>query len=162
MGHPAFMPPPPRDVRKRNAEHGDAIAWAPAEDASLKQAVERYPYNWHLIADAFNSLRVTISTDKRSPWECLERWKEKFSAAARADATEESAPSTSSASASASHMTTRGLKRSANQSVTMSGNGGASGATQGESRKRRRHSAMHDTIKRTAKRREQTQKSNGE
>ncbi|KAI1794548.1 hypothetical protein LXA43DRAFT_995526 [Ganoderma leucocontextum] len=155
-GHPAFMPPPPRDVRKRNAEHGDVVAWTPAEDALLKQAVEKYPYNWHLIADAFNSSRVTIPTDKRSPWECLERWREKFSAAAR-DVAEDSAPS---ASAAASHMTTRGFKRSANQSVAMSGNGAASGATQGEPKKRRRHTAMHDTLKRAAKRRDQAQKSN--
>ncbi|PIL24170.1 transcription factor [Ganoderma sinense ZZ0214-1] len=158
-GHPTFMPPPPRDVRKRNADHGDAVVWTPAEDALLKQAVEKYPYNWHLIADSFNSSRVTISTDKRSVWECMERWKEKFSAAARADAAEDNAPS-APVSASASHMTTRGLKRSANQSVAMSGNGAAGGANQGEPRKRRRHAAMHDTIKRTAKRREQAQKSN--
>nr|VWO98692.1 RNA pyrophosphohydrolase (EC ((Di)nucleoside polyphosphate hydrolase) [Ganoderma boninense] len=144
-GHPTFMPPPPRDVRKRNADHGDAVVWTPAEDALLKQAVERYPYNWHLIADSFNSSRVTISTDKRSFWECMERWKEKFSAAARADAAEDNTP---------------GVKRSANQSVAMSSNG-AGGANQGEPRKRRRHAAMHDTIKRTAKRREQAQKSNG-
>lgn len=155
------MPPPPRDVRKRGADHGDAVVWTPAEDALLRQAVEKYPYNWHLIADSFNSSRVTISTDKRSFWECLERWKEKFSAAARGDAAEDNAPSASSASVSASHMTTRGLKRSANQSVTMSGNGATGGANQGEPRKRRRHAAMHDTIKRTAKRREQALKSNG-
>ena len=154
------MPPPHRDVRKRGADHGDAVVWTPAEDALLKQAVEKYPYNWHLIADSFNSSRVTISTDKRSFWECMERWKEKFSAAARADAAEDNTPSVSSVSASASHMTTRGVKRSANQSVAMSSNG-AGGANQGEPRKRRRHAAMHDTIKRTAKRREQAQKSNG-
>ncbi|TBU65625.1 hypothetical protein BD310DRAFT_953748 [Dichomitus squalens] len=158
-GHPVFMPPPPRDVRKRNAEQADSLSWTPADDALLKQAVERYPHNWNLIADAFNSSRVTISTDKRTAWECLERWRGKSSTAARGDAAEDNTSSVASTSASA-HMTTRGLKRSATQSATTSANGAASSASQSEPRKRRRHAAIHDTIKRAAKRREQAQKSN--
>ena len=154
------MPPPPRDVRKRIAEQADAPTWTPADDALLKQAVERYPYNWNLIADAFNSSRVTVPTDKRTAWDCLERWREKFSAAARGDAAEDNTPSAASTSASA-HMTTRGLKRSATQSASAPGTSATNSANQSEPRKRRRHAAMFDTLKRAAKRREQVQKSNG-
>ena len=156
--HPMFLPAPPRDVRKRNADHhNEAIVWTPAEDALLRHAVERYPFNWSLIADMFNSSRVTISTDKRTPWECLERWKEKFSAQARADAAEENSPAAASSS-SASHMTTR--KRTASQAIA-SGNGSANSTTPNEPRKRRRHLAMYDIVRRTAKKREAVQKSNG-
>ena len=158
-GHPSFMPAPPRDVRKRNADHqNDAVAWTPAEDALLKQAVEKYPYNWHLIADFFNSMRVTISTDKRTAWECLERWREKFSAQARADAADDNAAASASTSAAASHMTTRGHKRSATQAVTASG--GSSGSSN-EPRKRRRHAAMHDALRKSARKREVQQKNSG-
>ena len=33
-----------------------------------------YPFNWHLIADSFNSEVVTIPTEKRLPYDCYERW----------------------------------------------------------------------------------------
>ncbi len=152
-----LVPAPPRDVRKRNADHhNEAVAWTPAEDALLKQAVEKYAYNWNLIADMFNSSRVTISTDKRTAWECLERWKEKFSAQARAEATEENGPA---AASSSSHMTTR--KRTASQMLTASGSGSANSAMPHEPRKRRRHAVMHDTLRKAAKRREAVQKSIG-
>ncbi|RPD66336.1 hypothetical protein L226DRAFT_557464 [Lentinus tigrinus ALCF2SS1-7] len=155
--HPMLMPAPPRDVRKRNADHhNEAVAWTPVEDGLLKQAVERYPYNWSLIAETFNSLRVTISTDKRTPWECLERWKEKFSAQARAEAAEEHSPAAASSSI-ASHMTTR--KRTASQALA-SGSGSTHSATPNEPRKRRRHVAIHETLRKAAKRREAVQKSN--
>ncbi|KAI0748317.1 hypothetical protein C8Q80DRAFT_731689 [Daedaleopsis nitida] len=158
--HPPLMPAPPRDVRKRNAEHhNDAVVWTPVEDALLKQAVERYPYNWSLIAEAFNSSRVTISTDRRTGWECLERWREKFSAQARVDASEDNSPAAASTSASASHMTTRGLKRSANQALSASS--GSSNANSNEPRKRRRHTAMYEQLRKAAKKREAVQRNAG-
>ncbi len=147
-------------MRKRNADHHNDIVWTPAEDAHLKQGVERYPFNWALIAEFVNSNRVTIKTDKRTRWECQERWREKLSAQARADAAEENSSAAASTSAAASHMTTRGLKRSANQAVA-SGSGSGGSSTLTEPRKRRRHAAMHDTLRKAAKKREAQQKNNG-
>lgn len=41
----------------------------------MKRLVDTYPYNWQLISDNFNSSKVTIPTDRRSAWDCYERWK---------------------------------------------------------------------------------------
>jgi chromatin modification-related protein VID21 len=64
------QPPPPGQPRKR-LEH----FWSERDDLILKEAVEKYPSNWLLICDIFHSSRVTISTDRRTPWDCYERWK---------------------------------------------------------------------------------------
>lgn len=65
-------------IRKdpRSSKRAPEPVWNPTDDAILKRLVEKYPGNWILIADAFNSSRVTISTDRRSPAECYERWLE--------------------------------------------------------------------------------------
>ncbi|KAI0372852.1 hypothetical protein BV20DRAFT_990169 [Pilatotrama ljubarskyi] len=152
--HPTVVPTPARDGRKRSMD----LVWTPADDALLKQMVEKYPSNWHLVAEAFNSSRVTISTDRRTPYDCLERWREKVSAEARAAAEDESRPSTPTAASV--HMTTRGHKRTASQGVAAAG-GSSSGAGQSnEPKKRLRHNLMHDTLRKAAKRREAVQKSN--
>jgi Myb-like DNA-binding domain len=64
------QPPPPGQPRKR-VEH----FWSERDDLILKEAAEKYPNNWLLICDTFHSSRVTISTDRRTPWDCYERWK---------------------------------------------------------------------------------------
>lgn len=143
--------------RKRNAD----IVWTPAEDALLRQIAEKYPNNWSLIAEAFNSSRVTISTDRRTPWDCWEHFKE-LTAEGRAAGETESRPATPAAAAAAAHMTTRGYKRTANQSVAAAGGSSTSGSGQSsEPRKKVRHNLMHDTLRKAAKRREAVQKSNG-
>ena len=147
-------------MRKRNAEH-EGVAWTPAEDALLKQVAERYPNNWPLVADTFNSSRVTIPTDKRTSWECAERWtllfKENKTASSSRDITEESA----SASPASSYMATRGHKRPLNQINTGSSSGAGSAAAAGEPKKRRRHTVMYETLRKTVKKREAMQKNSG-
>ncbi|KAH9901614.1 hypothetical protein C8Q73DRAFT_252201 [Cubamyces lactineus] len=152
--HTPVMPSPAG--RKRNAD----IVWTPAEDALLRQIAEKYPNNWSLIAEAFNSSRVTISTDRRTPWDCWEHFKE-LTAEGRAAGEAESRPATPAAAAAAAHMTTRGYKRTANQSVAAAGGSSASSSGQAsEPRKKVRHNLMHDTLRKAAKRREAVQKSN--
>ncbi|KAI0673029.1 hypothetical protein C8Q78DRAFT_1077330 [Trametes maxima] len=155
--HPSIIPTP---VRSGNAnKRSSDVVWTPAEDALLKQVVEKYPGNWSLVAEAFNSSRVTISTDKRSAWDCLERWKEKAAAEARSAVEDESRSATPVAAAI--HMTTRGHKRSASQSVAAASGSSSNGSGQsGEPKKRMRHILMHDTLRKAAKRREAVQKSN--
>ncbi|KAG9318171.1 hypothetical protein JVU11DRAFT_248 [Chiua virens] len=161
-----FVPHPPKDNKKR-LDH----AWTPAEDALLKSFVEKYTSNWTLVADSFNSARVTISIDKRTPWDCFERWNLKLGklsgVSALGDVTSPTVgdgtpPPTPSTSTSAQiQMTTRGVKRLANISITQ-GQAGGAGATgvsiSSDAIKRRRHSLMYETIRRTAKKREATQK----
>ncbi|KAI0636780.1 hypothetical protein C8Q77DRAFT_1094591 [Trametes polyzona] len=144
-----------RDGRKRTAD----LVWTPAEDTLLKQMVEKYPGNWVLIAEAFNSSRVTIPTDRRTPVDCWDRWNALLSGAnAGEDGGRPSTPA-AAAAAAASHMTTRGHKRTASQSVAASGSSsGGSMAT--EPKKRVRHNLMYDTLRKAAKRREAVQKSN--
>ena len=36
--------------------------------------IATYPYNWSLIADSFNSEIVVIPTEKRSAFDCWEKW----------------------------------------------------------------------------------------
>ncbi|CDO72899.1 hypothetical protein BN946_scf185002.g84 [Trametes cinnabarina] len=152
-GHPSIIPMAPKDARKRASE----MAWTPAEDALLKQMVEKYPHNWNLIAEAFNSARVTISTDKRTAWDCLERWRERMNLEGRGAAEEASQPATPAGSSSV-HIT-RGVKRTANQSGAANGSG-VNGAGPSEPKKLKRHTIMHDTLRKAAKRREAVQKSN--
>lgn len=40
----------------------------------MLRAAKDYDYNWRLIADVANSARVYVSTEKRTPWDCFDRW----------------------------------------------------------------------------------------
>ncbi|KAH7908579.1 hypothetical protein BJ138DRAFT_1157329 [Hygrophoropsis aurantiaca] len=153
----------PKDTKKR-VEH----VWSPNEDTLLKTLVERYPNNWSLIADSFNSSRVTISVDKRTPWECLERWNSRWGSGNRAGpssglpdisspATKDETPPPATPSSQA-QMTTRGVKRLASISVAQSQASGAGTGQTSDAKKRRRHALMYDTIRKTAKKRETAQK----
>lgn len=70
--HPNHFVPPfePKDVELRL----QWFTWSPDEDQLLKQLYNQFGLNWSLIADVFNSTRVTISTDVRTPWDCFQRW----------------------------------------------------------------------------------------
>ncbi|KIJ52643.1 hypothetical protein M422DRAFT_156505 [Sphaerobolus stellatus SS14] len=157
--------PIPKDPQRRFNE----TSWNADEDQLLKQIVDDYPGNWSLIADVFNSSRVTISTDKRSAWDCLARWDAKWNEG-RILAPGNAPPSLSAdgtvdlasfvgavpptpVSSHTMWMMTR--KRSAGQ-LNLSLNG-----QQAESRKRRRHNHMHEAMRKSAKKREATQKQNG-
>lgn len=54
------------------------VQWDETDDALLERLILEYPSNWDLIADVFNSARGTIPTDKRTAWDCYERWDKKF------------------------------------------------------------------------------------
>lgn len=147
---------PSKDGKKRS-EH----LWSSDEDSLLRTLVERYPNNWLLVADSFNSSRVTISTDKRTPWECFERWSSRFGSGHRlhpdinSPVNAERTPPPASTSAQG-QMTTRGVKRLASMSVTQNQSPGASLTS--DAKKRRRHTFMYETMRKAAKKREAAQK----
>jgi chromatin modification-related protein VID21 len=86
------------------------LAWTPEEDAALQKLVAMYPFNWHLIADSFNSEVVTIPTERRLPYDCYERWdlnfgpdaEKKRKIAAAAEAAKAAAAATAAAASAAS------------------------------------------------------------
>ncbi|KAI0831506.1 hypothetical protein BC628DRAFT_1354063 [Trametes gibbosa] len=150
--HQAGPPGIGRDGRKRTAD----VVWTPADDSLLKHMVEKYPANWSLVAEAFNSSRVTISTDKRTAFDCWDRWMGLVNGSANGGEDERR---TATPAAASSHMTTR--KRTASQSVAAVSGNSSNGASQStEPKKRVRHHLMHDTLRKAAKRREAVQKSN--
>ncbi|KAF8431767.1 hypothetical protein L210DRAFT_866921 [Boletus edulis BED1] len=159
-----FVPHPLKDNKKR-LDH----AWSPSEDALLKSFVEKYPSNWALVADSFNSARVTIPIDKRTPWECFERWSLKLGGKpsgvpGHTDVTSPAGvegtppPPTPTTSTQQAQMTTRGVKRLANINIAQGGAGATGVTVSSDTIKRRRHSLMYETIRKTAKRREAAQK----
>ncbi|KIX97906.1 uncharacterized protein Z520_06684 [Fonsecaea multimorphosa CBS 102226] len=49
--------------------------WTPAEDDELKKLVKDYSYNWSLISSCLTPPSLyTSGADRRTPWECFERW----------------------------------------------------------------------------------------
>ncbi|PFH50697.1 hypothetical protein AMATHDRAFT_60687 [Amanita thiersii Skay4041] len=148
-----------RDSRRKPSDH----IWTASDDALLKSFIDKYPYNWYLIAECFNASRITIATDKRTPRDCLERWREKWGADLRlrqqdannAPPVEGTPPPTTNQS----QMTTRGVKRLASSSVSSPTLGTTPSG--GEPRKRRRHTLLQDTIRKYTKKRIETlQKAN--
>ena len=134
--------------KSRNAE----LTWTPQEDALLKQLAERWPNNWTLIADTFNSSRLTLTADRRSAADCYERWRTRLVGEDDARETRQQAQSPTTP------MTTRGTKRSL--SMAMSPN--VSNANHnGESKKRRKHNVMYETMRKAAKKKEAALKANG-
>ncbi|GLB35077.1 putative glycoside hydrolase family 5 protein [Lyophyllum shimeji] len=134
-----------KDGRKRTADH----LWSNADDALLKSLIDKYPNNWPLIAECFNASRLTIPTDKRTPRDCLERWRDKWAPEIRRPGdnplTVEATPPTSS------QMTTRGIKRLASASVSSTTPVGMAAGS--EPRKRRRHLLVQETIRKAGKKR---------
>lgn len=52
-----------------------ASQWTWAEDDDLKAHVREYSYNWSLISSMLSSRSLFSSgAERRSPWECFERW----------------------------------------------------------------------------------------
>ncbi|KAI1327883.1 hypothetical protein F5Y16DRAFT_370590 [Xylariaceae sp. FL0255] len=49
--------------------------WLQSEDDELKGLVREYSYNWSLISRLLSAKSLYVSaTERRSPWECFERW----------------------------------------------------------------------------------------
>lgn len=157
-----LAPREPKDARRRTADQ----LWTSNDDLLLKSLAERYPNNWPLIADAFNSSRVTISIDRRIPWDCFERWCVRWGGGSSLtrDHLEMSSPAflegmtPPPAVPARDQMTTRGVKRLASVSVGGNASPGGSG---NEPKKRRRHNLMFDAIRKAAKKRDQNQKTSG-
>ncbi len=150
------------------------VSWSPSEDSMLKKWAERYPNNWRLVADAMNSSRIRSKSDLRTPVDCLERWKVRWSglhhrgsiasasgSIASLDDFESVPPTPASAS---SQMTTRGVKRMAASASTSNANSLTinTNANFVESRKRKRHFLISETMRRVSKKREVHMKQNSE
>ncbi|KAG6891328.1 hypothetical protein C0992_008782 [Termitomyces sp. T32_za158] len=137
-----------KELRKRN-DH----LWSNAEDTLLKSLCDRYPNNWALISECFNASRLTVPTDKRTPRDCLDRWREKWGPenrrALETPPTVEATPPPTS-----TQMTTRGVKRLASASISsVSPSGMPAGS---EPRKKRRHALVLETIRKAGKKRTET------
>ena len=152
------IPGTPQDAPKKVAD----LYWSTQDDLLLKRLVEKYPRNWGLIADSFNSSRAAISTEKRLDWECKERYYVRWLGGDRVDAgsaVPEGSPMVTPVRPQP-QMTTR--KRLA--SVTTAATSAASvPAPSNEAKKRRRHALMYDTIRKAIKKKESNiQKNNGQ
>lgn len=72
-------PEQPRNAASRTAN----IVWEEQDDAILMRLLGDYSWNWNLVADLFNSARSTVSTDRRSAWDCYHRWDQKWGPASK-------------------------------------------------------------------------------
>ena len=136
-----------KDGRRRAADH----IWSVADDALLKSLVDKYPNNWPLIAECYNTSRLTASTDRRTPSDCFERWKGRWGLERKPfaiDATQ--APVDDHLVSGSGQMTTRGVKRLASASISSPVGQGPVGS---ESKKRRRHILLQESMRRAAKKR---------
>ncbi|KAJ7261307.1 hypothetical protein B0H12DRAFT_1106198 [Mycena haematopus] len=131
--------------------------WTVVDDNLLKSFVDKYPNNWALISECYNSARLTISTDRRSARDCQERWKERWASELLSKPQEvipsdDPPPIPSAAAAPMTptlSMTTRGTKRLASASVS----GPPPAASGSDAKKRRRHQFMQETIRKATKKR---------
>lgn len=135
-------------MRRRTAD----ILWTAQDDALLKQVADMYPNNWPLIADSFNSSRMSISMDRRTAADCFDRWNTRWG---RSEATDDSR---SQAASAPTQMTTRYKRAASNAAASQAANINAS---TGVDAKKRRHSLMHDTIRKAIKKKEAAAKQNG-
>ncbi|KIY65382.1 hypothetical protein CYLTODRAFT_424385 [Cylindrobasidium torrendii FP15055 ss-10] len=120
------------------------LTWTQADDELLRGLIERYGTmdrergtNWKLVTDIFNSSRITVSTDRRLPIDCMLRWREKLALEAPADAS-------GSISAPGSPVLTR--KRLATNVPTLT-------ITTEMEPKYKRHKTVHEGIRKMTKKR---------
>ncbi|KAG8980755.1 chromatin modification- protein VID21 [Tulasnella sp. JGI-2019a] len=66
--------------------------WTPTEDAQLKHLAYLYSLNWNIIADAFATWRKTIATDRRSEFDCMERWHRLYGSASKGNNMDQQSP----------------------------------------------------------------------
>lgn len=67
-------PSQPRNYETRLA----ATIWQNEDDVVLQRLCHQFPFNWQLISDSFNTVRRTLAIDRRSPWDCFQRWNKKW------------------------------------------------------------------------------------
>ncbi|KAI0302125.1 hypothetical protein BC826DRAFT_987375 [Russula brevipes] len=153
-----ILPSTPRDPARRAT--ADAL-WTNQEDLLLKHLVDKYPKNWGLVADLFNSSRGAIALEQRADWECKERYRSRWLGKDRNEREftpvvppAQDGPS-SSGSARPSQITTRKRMASVSSSTV---NTAPVPATAFEPRKRRRHVLIFETMRKCARKREAVQK----
>ncbi|KZF24597.1 hypothetical protein L228DRAFT_245567 [Xylona heveae TC161] len=74
-GH-AFRPPSEFPMPSQTFfETRNSSQWTYSEDDELRKLVREYSYNWSLIASCLSSSSLFSSgAERRTPWECFERW----------------------------------------------------------------------------------------
>jgi chromatin modification-related protein VID21 len=156
------------EARKRSSDH----LWSGGEDLLLKSLCDRYPNNWRLICDSFNSSRIPTPGDKRSLWDCLERWKIKWGPSSQQPQTPDTGHNLSSASgmpqspateAAAISSMTRGARRMPSGGVPPPARIMTMALTPGgdDTKKRKHHMLVYDTVRRSVRKREAAAKTNG-
>ncbi|KAF1987697.1 hypothetical protein K402DRAFT_43892 [Aulographum hederae CBS 113979] len=76
----AFRPPSEHSMPSTPFfENRNSSQWLWDEDQELRKLVKLYSYNWSLISDELASLILpkssfTSGAERRTPWECFERW----------------------------------------------------------------------------------------
>jgi chromatin modification-related protein VID21 len=74
----AFRPPSEflmPSIAFYESRHGSQWIWE--DDQKLRKLAKEYSFNWSLIADEMAlPTRYKTSADRRTPWECFERWVE--------------------------------------------------------------------------------------
>lgn len=75
LGH-AFRPPSEYGMPLQSFfEHRSPSQWTQSEDDDLRRYVREYAYNWSLISSCLAMpSRCTSGAERRTPWECFERW----------------------------------------------------------------------------------------
>jgi chromatin modification-related protein VID21 len=75
MLNPSIVKPPgPLDPKRIPESHIAEQLWSSADDQLLRSLIDIYHNNWSLIADAFNTSRISVSTDRRTAWDCYYRY----------------------------------------------------------------------------------------
>lgn len=74
-GH-AFRPPSEFGMPSTSFfESRTSSQWLWDEDQELRRLVKEYSYNWSLISSRLSKMSIyTSSAERRTPWECFERW----------------------------------------------------------------------------------------
>lgn len=74
-GH-QFRPPSEHPMPTQSFyECRSSSQWTPAEDDELRSLVREHSYNWSLISNLLSTKSLfTSGAERRTPWECFERW----------------------------------------------------------------------------------------
>jgi chromatin modification-related protein VID21 len=133
VSHAALVhaPSAPANAESRAA----SFDWTPEEDSLLLALAKQYSYNWHLIAEMFNSSTHRVPTDRRVAWDVYDRWDKKFGPGSQ-----------QSTSAGAGEPPRRGADRAPKKTTTKYDG----------PKKRLRHLSLYDALRKTQKKRETT------
>ncbi|KAI4102320.1 MAG: hypothetical protein LQ339_004675 [Xanthoria mediterranea] len=74
-GH-AFRPPSDHPMPSQSFfESRQSSQWTQGEDDELRRLVREYAYNWSLVSSCLSMPSAfSAGTERRTPWECFERW----------------------------------------------------------------------------------------